>query len=149
MKYINLLLIGLCALFFAACTYIEQPGELTWWRKTRPYARCHQETTIAVYDNDGMFTLPGCVDYDIIEGEFPYVENNKYPDEVVYQNLNSRVLAYCRGTPAQIEYCVNRLEGSCYVPLSEIPKVPAKYDTLKRGTYPERRWHEGDTVPRW
>lgn len=147
MKYISLLLIGLCALFFAACSVIEQPGDLTWWSKTRPYARCHQETTVAIYDNDGMFTLPGCIDYDIVD--FPYIENNKYPDEVVYQNLNSRVLAYCRGTPEQIEYCVSRLEGSCYVPLSEIPKVPAKYDTLKRGVYPERRWHEGDTVPRW
>jgi hypothetical protein len=150
MKHNNLLLVGLCALIFMGCAVIDPPGKLTEWRKTRPYAHCHQEITVAVYDKNGMFTLPGCMDYDLYDGFFPQVENNKYVNnEVVYQNLNSRILAYCRGTPEQIEYCVNRLEGSCYIPLTEIPKVPAKYDKLKRGIYPERRWHEGDVVPRW
>lgn len=150
MKYKSLLFAGLCAMIFVGCAIIEEPSKLTEWRKTRPYACCHQETTINLYDSDGMYTLPGCMDYDPCEGTFPMVENNKYiNNEVVFQNLNSRVLAYCRGTPEQIEYCVSRLEGSCYVPLSEVPKVAAKFDTLKRGVYPERRWHEGDVVPRW
>ena len=148
MKYKSLLFAGLGALIFVGCAIIEEPSKLTEWRLTRPYACCHQEAEINVYDENGLYTLPGCV--DPCEGSFPLVENNKYiNNEVVFQNLNSRVLAYCRGTPEQIEYCVNRLAGSCYVPLSEVPKVAAKFDKLKRGTYPERRWHEGEVVPRW
>jgi hypothetical protein len=107
--------------------------------------------------------VPGCVDYSMPweiydgyeednqpEGDFPEVENNKYPfNQVILQNQNTRVLAYCRGNDEQIAYCISRLEGSCYVPLTEIPKVTAKADELRRGTYPTRRWREGEVVPRW
>lgn len=147
MKPKNILLLMLFSLILSTCTVIDPPSKLTEWRKTRPYACCHEEATINVYDQNGLYSLPGCVNPC---DTFPMVEDNKYyTGEVVYENLNTRVLAYCRGTPEQIEYCVSRLEGSCYVPLAEVPKVAAKFDKLKRGVYPERRWHEGDVVPRW
>lgn len=185
----------------------------------RPYERkrlvekyvpqCKQETTIAVYDEQGTFEVPGCIDYyypeepevyeevvedepeteevedakeveetsqtplvrkikrtikktkktipqfeeeidvNAIEGSFPKVERNKYVDEVVLENLNTHVLAYCRGTEEEIEICVSRLENSCYTRIEDIPRFAAKYDRLKTGTYPTRRWREGEHFPRW
>lgn len=116
--------------------------------------RCHAETMVAVYDDSGMYSVPGCVDYDYADtelyGDFPQVEDNKYgSNEVVLENLNTRVLAYCRGTQEEVDMCVKRLEGSCYVRLQDIPRRPAKYDLLQRGTYPTRRWRNGETAPRW
>lgn len=159
--------------------------------------QCHQETTIAVEDDEGEFFVPGCVDYEMspelqeliveqtpepkpqkatlsktntrivrevvktakkpvykidpntVEGEYPTVEVNKYVNQVILEDLNTHVLAYCRGTEEEIEICVSRLENSCYVRLPEIPKFAAKYDYLKDGTYPTRRWRNGEYFPRW
>ncbi|MBR1600604.1 MAG: hypothetical protein IJ677_03405 [Alphaproteobacteria bacterium] len=169
--------------------------------------QCRQETTVAVYDEQGTFEVPGCIDYyypeqpevyeeiieedaleeqekqvqdapetqpassvrkikrtvkrikkvipqyeeeiDIDESEFPKVERNKYVDEVILENQNTHVLAYCRGTEEEIEICVSRLENSCYVRIEDIPRFAAKYDRLKTGTYPTRRWREGEHFPRW
>ena len=121
---------------------------------------CRMETTVAVYDSRGAYTVPGCVDYDMLDedgyeaymaaGGFPYVENNKYfPNQVVMEHLNTWVLAFCRGSEYEIEDCVARLEMSCYTRINEIPYMAAKYDTLKTGTYPTRRWRNGENVPRW
>ncbi|MEE6207516.1 MAG: hypothetical protein VZR95_05630 [Alphaproteobacteria bacterium] len=119
---------------------------------------CHAETMVAVYDDNGVYSVPGCVDYDFAEsyadedlyGDFPQVEDNKYgSNEVVLENLNTRVLAYCRGSQEEVDMCVERMEASCYVKLQDIPRQPAKYDILKRGTYPTRRWRNGESAPRW
>lgn len=119
---------------------------------------CRSETTVAVYDKNGAYEIPGCIDYKMVDreefeaymDEFPYVENNKYhSNQVVMENLNTRVLAYCRGTEMEIAYCVERLEMSCYTRINEIPYMPARYDFLKQGTYPTRRWRNGENVPRW
>lgn len=175
MKQLNVVFIGLLALFCAGCAPIKHKGygatSGAVYSQPAYMPQCNNETTIAIYDEQGTYTVPGCVDYTMpsdwtevtydmpygyeepeneAEGDFPEVENNKYPqNQVILQNLNTRVLAYCRGNEEQIAYCISRLEGSCYVRLSEIPKVTAKSDTLRRGSYPSRRWREGDVVPRW
>ena len=139
------------------------------------YSPCLQETTVVVYDDAGAYQVPGCVmtselpvvesasgetEYendedeeinpDDIEGEFPHVTNNKYmPRQVVMQNLQTRVLAYCRGTDDEMNECISRLECAGYTQLRNVPTMPAKYDILKKGTYPTRRWRNGETVPRW
>jgi hypothetical protein len=113
---------------------------------------CRKETNVAVYDKDGMHVYPGCVDYgfESYDRGFPDVPNNKYEaNQVIMENLNTRVLAYCRGSEEEIESCVETLEASCYTRLSEVPYLTAKHDFLTRGTYPTRRWREGDVVPRW
>ncbi len=118
--------------------------------------RCRKETTVAIYDKDGMHTFPGCADYEYeydyvtVDRGYPEVPDNKhYQPQVIMENLNTRVLAYCRGSEEEIEECVSMLENSCYTRISEIPHLAAKYDTLKTGTYPTRRWREGEVVPRW
>lgn len=85
-----------------------------------------------------------------IEGEFPDVLNNKYyPNQVVMQNLQTRVLAYCRGNNEQIAECIERLECAGYTQLRNVPTMSSKYDALKAGSFPTRRWRNGETVPRW
>jgi len=89
-------------------------------------------------------------DFSQPQGEFPWVKNNKYnPTEVVLENLNTRVLVFCQGTAEQAEDCARRLESSCYRRIGNIPYLAAKYDSLRRGVYPGRRWREGELVPRW
>lgn len=145
MNKFKFLLPALCALISSGCSYL-------YYHTTTP--RCKVETTIAIYDENGRYTLPGCIEYEEplgedMSGTFPGVVDNKFPKEVVLENLSTRVLAYCRGTEAQIGQCMSRMMAANYVPVHEIPKVPASHDVLKRGRYPERRWHEGDVVPRW
>ncbi len=89
-------------------------------------------------------------DFSQPQGEFPRVYNNKYnATEVVLENLNTRVLVFCQGTAEQAEDCARRLESSCYRRINNIPYLAAKYDSLRRGVYPGRRWREGELVPRW
>ena len=85
-----------------------------------------------------------------VDRGYPEMPNNKYyPNQVIMENLNTRVLAYCRGTEEEIDMCVETLESSCYTRLRDVPYLTAKQDFLKRGTYPTRRWREGEKVPRW
>lgn len=145
---------------------------------------CQEETTVAVYDDNGAYQVPGCVDYvipqiygyaisseelekmqreaeaktekeeeidvDKIAGEFPEIYNDKYiTGQIVMQNLQTRVLAYCRGTDEEKADCVERLECAGYRKITEVPYLAAKYDYLKKGVYPSRRWRDGESVPRW
>lgn len=136
------------------------------------YPNCGEETLVVVYDDARAYQIPGCVmqenaqpaapneetapedeeeiNPDDIEGEFPSVENNKYhKKQIVMQNLQTRVIAYCRGDDDAMEECVKRLECAGYTQLRNVPTLPAKYDLLRKGSYPTRRWREGENVPRW
>lgn len=139
---------------------------------------CQNETIVAVYDEKTPYYVPACMDYvdvqewgsiqqvvsddeqsvendedidvNAIEGDFPEVEDNKYSrKQVLFQNLKTRVLAYCRGDDEQIAKCIEKLECSGYVRLTEVPHMSAKYDVLQKGSYPTRRWRKGESVPRW
>lgn len=200
MLFLAFAIIGLCSCIEIANLSDEQKALIAMYTP-----QCHQETIIAVEDDEGEFFVPGCVDYEMsdelqelieikmpeikaaesqepqkrkavvsnenkrvvrevvktakkpvykikpeeVEGEYPTVEVNKYINQVILENLNTHVLAYCRGTEEEIEICVSRLENSCYVRLPEIPKFAAQYDYLKNGTYPTRRWRNGEYFPRW
>lgn len=73
------------------------------------------------------------------------------PEEmIVLQNLKTRVLAYCYGSPAySAEECVQKFEAKGFVQLKDIPRFPAEDDFLKADTYPTRRWRKDEAVPRW
>ena len=156
---------------YAEQPQIQQPQAVEYVDEYA-YPSCAQETTVVVYDDAGAYQVPGCVmtaeapmyetmgaaeqkdeeeiNPDDIEGEFPHVVNNKYmPRQVVMQNLQTRVLAYCRGTDDEMNECIARLECAGYTQLRNVPTMPAKYDILKKGSYPTRRWRTGETVPRW
>ena len=64
------------------------------------------------------------VNPDDIEGEFPDVENNKYnKKQVIMQNLESRVLAFCRGSKKAIETCVERLCSAGFTRITNVNQV--------------------------
>ena len=87
---------------------------------------------------------------DDIEGDFPEVVDNKhYREQVIMQNLETRVLAFCRGTQEAIDVCVERLSCIGFERITNVPKLPAKYDLAPNKGYPARRWREGEVVPRW
>ena len=41
------------------------------------------------------------------------------------------------------------LEKDSFVRLTDLPKFVASRNFLTTGTYPTRRWREGDRIPRW
>ena len=90
------------------------------------------------------------IDPNDIEGDFPEVVDNKhYREQVIMQNLETRVLAFCRGTEEAIDVCVERLSCIGFERITNVPKLPAKYDLAPNKGYPARRWREGEVIPRW
>lgn len=90
------------------------------------------------------------VDPNDIEGDFPLVYDNKHDsNQVIMQNLESRVLAFCRGSQIAIDVCVERLSCAGFERITNVPRVTAKYDLAPTKGYPARRWREGESVPRW
>lgn len=103
-----------------------------------------------VNEDEVRATEPWDVNPDEIEGEFPYVVDNKHQsNQVIMQNLETRVLAFCRGTQDEIDVCVDRLSCIGYERITNVPRVAAKYDLAPAKGYPARRWREGESVPRW
>ena len=90
------------------------------------------------------------VDPNDIEGDFPEIFDNKHnANQIIMQNLESRILAFCRGTQEAIDVCVERLSCIGYEKITNVPRVTAKYDLAPNKGYPARRWREGESVPRW
>ncbi len=71
-------------------------------------------------------------------------------DVIALENLYSRVIAYCYNSyEYTAEECADFLEKDGFVRVSELPRIMAERDFLTTGTYPTRRWRDGDFVPRW
>lgn len=65
-------------------------------------------------------------------------------------NQNTGELACCRDNEyTTAEACARALEKECYKRVEDIPYRNSKYDDLKTGTYPTRRWRDGEKSPRW
>lgn len=66
------------------------------------------------------------------------------------QNLNNRNVVYCYNSEQQSsEVCAKYFEKKGYTRFRDIPYKTAKYDFLKKDTYPTRRWRDGEQTPRW
>lgn len=62
----------------------------------------------------------------------------------------TRVIVKCYPNEYQpAEFCAKMFEEKGYVRFKDIPHKPAKYDFLKKDTYPTRRWRDGEATPRW
>ena len=93
---------------------------------------------------------PWDVDPNDIEGDFPDVVDNKHnKNQVIMQNLETRVLAFCRGSQQIIDACVEHFSCIGFERITNVPRVAAKYDLAPTKGYPARRWREGESVPRW
>ncbi len=95
-----------------------------------------------------LFVLPACSYFEYQEPVYqvlPYQE-----DMIGLQNLETRVLVYCyQSANVSTEECAQEFEKRGYVRLTNIPRLPAEYDSLKSDTYPTRRWRKDEKIPRW
>ncbi len=65
-------------------------------------------------------------------------------------NQDTGELACCQDTPnVSAEECAWALEQKCFKRVEDLPRGIASYDILKSGTYPTRRWRDGEIAPRW
>ena len=97
-----------------------------------------------------VLILTGCNFCKKPKGDLSYYVLPYQEDVIALQNLNTRVLVYCYTSPLiTSQQCATEFENRGYVRLQEIPRLPAEYDFLKDGTYPTRRWRNGEQVPRW
>ncbi|MBP5399629.1 MAG: hypothetical protein J6Y53_04350 [Alphaproteobacteria bacterium] len=95
-----------------------------------------------------------CKDYwDCVESAEDIViattpQNVKHVIFLVNQHTGD--IACCQDTPeVSAEQCAQALEADCFRRIEDIPYGIAEKDFLKNGTYPTRRWREGETSPRW
>lgn len=72
-------------------------------------------------------------------------------DGVVLIHPYTRTKIICFDKPNQsAQDCAQDFQGAGYVLITDLPQLPARYDFLRDGTYPTRRWRGGgEVVPRW
>ena len=64
----------------------------------------------------------------------------------------TRKVVLCFDEPGtSVQSCVRKFRNEGYVLITDIPQLPAEYDTIVEGTYPSRKWggHREQVVPRW
>ena len=70
--------------------------------------------------------------------------------ELIHPFTRTKVICYDQQVKGTAVDCANIFRADGYVLVTDIPQVPAKYDLLRAGTYPTRRWRGGgEVVPRW
>ena len=83
----------------------------------------------------------------------PYYGNatsQQLENAVVLIHPYTRAQAVCpAGVSEGAVACANTFRQKGYVLITDLPQQPAEYDYLKKGTYPTRKWRNGETVPRW
>lgn len=79
------------------------------------------------------------------------VSQEMIEDGIVLIHPYTRAQVICLDMPGEgAVNCVQNFKAAGFVLITDIPQLPAKYDFLKKGTYPTRRWRgKGEVVPRW
>lgn len=68
---------------------------------------------------------------------------------LIHPVTRTQVLCYDRECESAVD-CANDFRAKGYVLITDLPQQPAKYDFLRKGTYPTRKWRNGgETAPRW
>lgn len=71
-------------------------------------------------------------------------------NSISLQNPTTKVIVRCYSSSYESsEVCAKFFEGRDYVRFRDIPYKTANYDFLKPGSYPTRRWRNGERTPRW
>jgi len=79
------------------------------------------------------------------------VSQEMIADGIVLIHPYTRTQVICLDMPGEgAANCAENFRAAGFVLITDIPQLPAKYDLLKEGTYPTRRWRgKGEVVPRW
>ena len=68
---------------------------------------------------------------------------------LIHPYTRTQVLCYDQECESAVD-CAQEFRAKGYVLITDLPQQPAKYDFLKPGAYPSRRWRNGGEVhPRW
>ena len=68
---------------------------------------------------------------------------------LIHPYTRTQVLCYDQDCESAVD-CAQEFRAKGYVLITDLPQQPAKYDFLKPGAYPSRRWRNGGEVhPRW
>jgi len=79
------------------------------------------------------------------------VSQEMIADGIVLIHPYTRTQVICLDMPGEgAVNCAQNFKAAGFVLITDIPQLPGKYDLLKEGTYPTRRWRgKGEVVPRW
>ncbi len=67
---------------------------------------------------------------------------------LIHPLTRAKVLCYDQqGWSAVI--CAEQFRASGYILVTDIPQFAGRYDFLREGTYPARRWRKDEHIPRW
>ena len=67
---------------------------------------------------------------------------------LIHPYTRTQVLCYDRECESAVD-CAQDFRAKGYVLITDIPQQAAKYDFLKPGAYPSRKWRNGEVHPRW
>lgn len=67
---------------------------------------------------------------------------------LIHPITRAKVLCFEQFGLSMVE-CVERFRNQGYVLITDIPQFAARYDFLKDGAYPGRKWRKGEHVPRF
>jgi len=68
---------------------------------------------------------------------------------LIHPYTRTQIICFDTGSRSAQE-CAERFRAEGYVLITDLPQLPARYDLLKEGNYPARRWRGGgEVVPRW
>lgn len=68
---------------------------------------------------------------------------------LIHPYTRTKIICFDKPNQSAVD-CADNFKANGYVLVTDIPQLPARYDALKEGTYPSRRWRDnGEVVPRW
>ncbi len=67
---------------------------------------------------------------------------------LIHPLTRAKVLCFDQSGLSAVD-CAERFRSEGYVLITDVPQFAGRYDFLKEGTYPTRRWRKGEHIPRW
>lgn len=67
---------------------------------------------------------------------------------LIHPMTRAKVLCFEQMGQSAVE-CAEQFRLKGYVLITDVPQFAGKYDFLKDGTYPTRRWRKDEHIPRW
>lgn len=149
-------------LVLTACTKEFTYTETSEETKCVPTSRENADLRIAIMTRSGVKLCPNnrrCTGEALLPPQPCLQPMPTYYNDVSELAFNEGVLLIHPYTRAKVlcldqeglsaVSCAEMFRAEGYVLITDIPQFAGKYDVLKEGTYPTRRWRNGENVPRW
>ncbi|MCM1324063.1 MAG: hypothetical protein NC218_07870 [Acetobacter sp.] len=67
---------------------------------------------------------------------------------LIHPYTRTKVLCYDQQGLTAVD-CAEQFRAAGYILITDIPQFAGRYDFLRDGSYPARRWRNGEKIPRW